>query len=240
MADVSVILNVLRLGVQYKKNSDLDNAFKQIIKIQEEQVKVLESISSDIHELKKGPLYSANIYLSDAAKSYRTFEEKQVLVNKAREKFIDALGIIEAGKSKTYIHYFEAGCIEYLISLCWFVQFKINDTLDWLDKSLANVKKAREILLDSSLSRIREVVGTDGQYKNSKMEEIANFIYSFGVDITPYLKMKGIKVIGKLKIEAIKESRRELKLSDEMTPFLNLVEQTKTLASEYILYHSEL
>ena len=57
------------------------------------------------------------------------------LIKKAKEKFIDALGVLEAKGNKAFFDYQQIGVIQYFISLCWLIMLKKEDATDWLELS---------------------------------------------------------------------------------------------------------
>ncbi|UYZ21762.1 hypothetical protein [Mesobacillus jeotgali] len=134
-------------------NRNINEVLSQMIIFYEEQEKVLETIKMDLETMKKGPIFSAKTYLLDASKSYRTVNEQQELVWSAKDKFIDALGILQAKSHKNYEdHYFL--CINHLyISMCWDLLHKTDDSTDWIISSLKECNAAT-LLIEQEIGSI--------------------------------------------------------------------------------------
>lgn len=130
------LFNMLYLNYS---NQLLKDAIKGIVQFQEEQIKQWESLSIDITALKQGPIFSAKIFLNDATKEHRNEKECRELIEKAKEKFIDALGILKAKTEKDFWDFHQIGMVQYFISLCWLLLIQNEDAEDWLQLSLETV-----------------------------------------------------------------------------------------------------
>ncbi|MCM3571068.1 hypothetical protein [Neobacillus mesonae] len=62
-------LGLINMLYSRYSNQLLKDAIKGILLFQEEQIKQLELLSSDLTTLKQGPIFSAYIFLNDAARN---------------------------------------------------------------------------------------------------------------------------------------------------------------------------
>ncbi|RDU37138.1 hypothetical protein DRW41_10685 [Neobacillus piezotolerans] len=99
----------------------------------------LNELEKGIDALQKGPLYSANIYLSDAVKDHRTEREREENIKSAMRCFIDALGIIEAGTLNGSKRQNEKAIVELFIGYCWLSLKSKEDFHYWIARCISSL-----------------------------------------------------------------------------------------------------
>ena len=125
----------------HTKLNELNNLY-------EEQLILLENMNNGIDMIKIGPFCSAKVYLEEATKEHRGLEDRMNHIVKAKDNFIQALGIFYSKQSKIYGDYYLLCNIHLYIAICWDLLGSKNDSLDWLKSSLNECLKARDSICE--------------------------------------------------------------------------------------------
>lgn len=126
-----------------------------------QQLILLDSIERNLRVLIEAPFKSGLFYLSDAVKPHRELTEKLALIDKAKDKFIEALVIEQDQLGKVQIRIY--------IGVCWVLLGKNKDACDWFE---AAYKTVHQMIVDIK----REFDSLARQQYNNFRPSIWNFI----------------------------------------------------------------
>jgi hypothetical protein len=227
-------INLLFSGYS-KVNSHhyLKDSINKIVLFQEEQLNHLEALSLDLTTLKQGPMFSAKIFLQDAMKHHRTEKESNELIDKAKEKFIDALGILEAKGEKVFSDYLQIGTIQYFISLCWLLMLKKEDANDWLKLALETIRINQiklEIEIQNDKDYMKKIIQEREKIGKGLNKKMAVGIFLGTFTISPFLAVA-------LTAPKSHEKKVQLLLTD-YSKYEQKISKNQRLNKEALLFHN--
>lgn len=208
----------------------------EISEAETQQLILFDRIERNLRFLIEAPFRSSLVYLSDAVKPHRELTEKLALIDKAKDKFIEALVLEQDLLGKVQIKIY--------VGVCWVLLGKNKDACDWFEKAYETV---HQMLVDIKLSFD---IFARQQYKNFR-PSIWNFISplstigstfnaTFNATCARKLREKAdIVVYFKKSLESFKQNTPSLslafpRLSDEFEVWLN-----KFVNDEIGLLHGE-
>jgi len=179
--DPSIILSALKAFSLYKSQKNLDKILSIIGEFRDEQTYKWNLLQTDIDSLKRGPFYSGKTLLKDASKPHRNEDEKCILIEQARMKFIDALGICESKSELTSIETHQKAYIQYHIALCWFLLGKQIDALDWVTVAITDIESAEATIMsriEDKKDKIKQHQDRIAEIKAKSVKSNPIFVYT--------------------------------------------------------------
>lgn len=110
----------------------IDVALAELGLVEANSSMLLNRIDANVQALVEAPFKVGIIYLKDAIKAHRSLEEKWVFIDKAKEKFIEALVLEQDNLSKIQIKMY--------IGLCWLLLNQAEDSRDWLTDAARSIQ----------------------------------------------------------------------------------------------------
>lgn len=158
------------------KDEAIEHKLDKILK----ELSILKDIDANVKAIIEGPFNSGLLFLEEAAEPRRSSAERITFVIKARDRFIDALGM-ENNPIRSAV-------IQIHIAGCWSMLGEKQDALNWIRKAYRTVERAMFTTAleidEENFGSVRFLKKVFRNSRNSEFEEkvapLVSFINAFG------------------------------------------------------------